>query len=240
MLGGAQAFSSLVKTAKQEGVKVIVDCLARISSSRHHRKYKDLLLHYLDADGRRRICYGTDGQQQSYEDTAMLNYRKKAAWDLLIEEVMTFATNTGVDGIQLDNGQAWPQIFEPDLDELNRNDVDGLPAYSTEDMMNGEVVIRNENHGFWLSNSLETYANPFFIKLCRALWSVNPDFMILGECWGGFRFENRQIVLSRSGIIPRLYNLPQAIASFFGKKLLKDGQIEPCEVQSVTVLKEWY
>jgi hypothetical protein len=138
----------------------------------------------------------------------MLNYRKKAAWDLLIEEVLTFATNTGVDGIQLDNGQAWPQIFEPDLDELNRNDVDGLPAYSTEDMMNGEVVIRNENHGYWLSNSLENYANPFFVKLCRALWSVNPDFMILGECWGGFKFENRQIVLARSGIIPRLYNLP--------------------------------
>lgn len=83
---------------------MIVDCLARISSSRHHRKYKELLLHYLDEDGRRKICYGTDGQQQQYEDTAMLNYRKKAAWDLLIDEVCQFAQSTGVDGIQLDNG----------------------------------------------------------------------------------------------------------------------------------------
>lgn len=64
MLGGTQSFQELVKTAKEEEIKVIVDCLARISSSRHHRKYKELLLHYLDEDGRRRICYGTDGQQQ--------------------------------------------------------------------------------------------------------------------------------------------------------------------------------
>lgn len=106
--------------------------------------------------------------------------------------------------------------------------------------MNGEIVIRNENHGYWHSNSLETYANPFFVKLCRALWSVHPNFMIIGECWGGFMFENRQIILSRSGIIPRLYNLPQVIASLFGKKLLRDGRIQPCEVKSVTALREWY
>ena len=61
MLGGEAGFISLVKRAKKEGVKVIVDCLARISSSRHHRKFRDLLLHYLDEDGRRHICYGTDG-----------------------------------------------------------------------------------------------------------------------------------------------------------------------------------
>ena len=61
MLGGEEGFQRVVKRAKSEGIKVIVDCLARISSSRHHRKFKDLLLHYLDEDGRRRICYGTDG-----------------------------------------------------------------------------------------------------------------------------------------------------------------------------------
>ena len=61
MLGGEQGFLRVVQKAKTEGLKVIVDCLARISSSRHHRKFKDLLLHYLDNEGRRRICYGTDG-----------------------------------------------------------------------------------------------------------------------------------------------------------------------------------
>lgn len=108
MLGGSQAFSSLVKKAKKENIKIIVDSLARISSSRHHRKFRSLLLHYLDEDGRRNICYGTDGQALKFEDTAMLNYRKVEAWNLLVQEVITFSESYGIDGIHLDNGQAWP------------------------------------------------------------------------------------------------------------------------------------
>ena len=57
--------------------------------------------------------------------------------------------------------------------------------------MNGEVVLRNENHGYWNSNNMESYPNPFFIKMCKKLWITNPDFMIMGECWGGFMFEHR-------------------------------------------------
>lgn len=115
--------------------------------------------------------------------------------------------------------------MEPDLDELQRIDCDGDPCYTPEDLMNGEVIIRNENYGYWNSNNMETYPNPFFIKMCKKLWFHNPDFMILGECWGGFMFENRQIILSRSGVIPRLYKLPIAISSMFGKKLNIDGSI---------------
>lgn len=104
MLGGQDGFKSLMNKAKKEGVRIIVDCLARISSSRHHQKYRDLLLNYLDQDGKRHICYGTDGHSAKYEDSAMLNYRKIEAWELLVEEVVSFATKMGVDGIQLDNG----------------------------------------------------------------------------------------------------------------------------------------
>jgi len=88
MLGGDRGLSELMATAKENKIKVIVDSLARISSSRHHRKYKDMLLNYLDEDGRRHICYGTDGQAQKFEDTAMLNYRKIEALDMLIDEVV--------------------------------------------------------------------------------------------------------------------------------------------------------
>ena len=42
------------------------------------------MLHYLDEEGKKMICYGTDGQQINYEDTAMLNYRKVESWNLLI------------------------------------------------------------------------------------------------------------------------------------------------------------
>ena len=38
----------------------------------------------------------------------MLNYRKIEAWDMLIDEVMEYVLKMDVDGIHLDNGQAWP------------------------------------------------------------------------------------------------------------------------------------
>lgn len=61
MHGGKEAFKKVIEVAKNNNIKVIVDSLSRISSSRHHRKYKNLLLYYLDEFGKRNICYGTDG-----------------------------------------------------------------------------------------------------------------------------------------------------------------------------------
>jgi hypothetical protein len=108
MLGGWPGFKSVMAQAKSHSVRVVVDCLARISSTRHHRKYRHLLLHHLDQEGRKNICYGTDGHAIKYQDTAMLNYRKAESWETLVSEVLTFAEETGVDGIHCDNGQAWP------------------------------------------------------------------------------------------------------------------------------------
>jgi hypothetical protein len=62
------------------------------------------MLSYLDEDGKKLICYGTDGQSINYEDTAMLNYRKLEAWELLINEVLSFSKKHGINGVHLDNG----------------------------------------------------------------------------------------------------------------------------------------
>ena len=62
MLGGDAGLKAIVDKAKTRNIKIVVDTLARVSSTRHHRKYTDLMLHYLTEDGRRDICYGTDGQ----------------------------------------------------------------------------------------------------------------------------------------------------------------------------------
>lgn len=45
--------------------------------------------------------------------------------------------------------------MEIDLEELMRLDVDGKPAYTPLDLMNGEIVTRNENYGYWNSNTME-------------------------------------------------------------------------------------
>jgi hypothetical protein len=70
-------------------------------------------------------------------------------------------------------------------------DSDGQPAYTPKEIMNGDVVIRNENYGYWNTTVMESYANPFFIKMCKKIWEEQPNFMIVGECWGGYMFENR-------------------------------------------------
>jgi hypothetical protein len=44
----------------------------------------------------------------NYEDSAILNYRKIESWDLLVDEVINLQQTYGIDGIHLDNGQAWP------------------------------------------------------------------------------------------------------------------------------------
>lgn len=130
--------------------------------------------------------------------------------------------------------------MEVDLEELMRLDVDGQPAYSPADVLNGEIVIRNENWGYWNSNTMDSYANPFFIKLSKKIWESNPDFMLIGECWGGFKFENRHILMSRSGIIPRMFKLPQAISSILGNKLYKDGRVIKSEKETIKTILDLY
>lgn len=44
--------------------------------------------------------------------------------------------------------------------------------------------------------------------MAKRIWNEHPDFMIVGECWGGAKFGKREVILARSGIIPRMYKLP--------------------------------
>ncbi len=84
MLGGKLAFKDLSNKANSLGMRIIVDCLTRISSSRAHKKYKDLQIYQLDNQGKKTTVFGSDGRAIFYEDTCLLNYRKKKVWDLLL------------------------------------------------------------------------------------------------------------------------------------------------------------
>ena len=46
--------------------------------------------------------------------------------------------------------------------------------------------------------------------------------------------------MCRSGVIPRMFKLPIAISSLFGKKLHKDGRVTECIKQNVTALKQFH
>jgi hypothetical protein len=101
MLGGPEGFKELTLEANKLKVKIVVDCLTRVSSSRYDKRYKNLLLYKLDEQGKKNFCYGTDGRSLNFEDTIQLNYRKKKAWDLLIEEAVQFTDKYGIQGLHL-------------------------------------------------------------------------------------------------------------------------------------------
>jgi hypothetical protein len=45
--------------------------------------------------------FGSDGRAIFFEDTTLLNYRKKKVWDLMLEEVISFTDTYGVSGLHL-------------------------------------------------------------------------------------------------------------------------------------------
>lgn len=97
------------------------------------RRYDSLRLKSVDEQGRVGFHYGCGGRSISYEDTTPLNYRKKAAWDLLLGEILEVVEKFGIDGIYLDNGFEWPQMFRMNEEELYRRDsADGSPVYSND------------------------------------------------------------------------------------------------------------
>ncbi len=74
-------------------ISIILDAFLRVSSSRCSRKYKDQFVYYLDSKGHTQISYGNDGRSNDYEDTILLNYRKKHNWDLLVQEIVSLCNN---------------------------------------------------------------------------------------------------------------------------------------------------
>ena len=240
LLGGAEEFKSLVDKAKSLNMKIIVDSLCRISSSRSNRKYRNVLLRYLDNFSKMQLCYGSDGKSVRYEDTTVLNYRKIEAWEMLISEVKTLINKFGIDGLHLDNCQIWPHIMELNTIEMYRIDDDGKPAYTPMEILNGEVVIPNSESGYWQSDLCEQYANPLLIKLTREIWNNYPEFIFLGECWLEEKYSQRHVSLVKSGIIPRMYTLPVVICQMLGKKILHNGNMEQVPPENVSIIKEWY
>ena len=240
LLGGDEDFISLMNKAHKLSIKIILDSLSRISSSRAHRKYRNILLRYLDENGKTQICYGSDGKSVRYEDSAVLNYRKVETWDLLVEEIRLLIEKYNIDGVHLDNCQAWPQIMELDASEMYRIDIDGKPAFSPMDILNGEIVIPNTENGYWSTDTCEDYPNPLLIKLTRNIWNIYPEFIFFGECWLNEKYSQRHINLTKSGIIPRMYTLPIIICEMLGKHIQRNGTIESIPPNNISIIKNWY
>jgi hypothetical protein len=222
VLGGGAEFASLVADVRRLGMCPIVDAFDRVSRTRMHRKYRYLTVETLNARGIPLRHPGTDGRENQWEDTALLNYRRVETWNLMVSEIKALAREYGVRGVRLDNAQSLPPILRPNTDELFRLDPDGRPHYSLSEIFYGAVVKANEEFGYWTSDAgMERgYANPFLVKLCREMWNEHPDFVVIAE--SNF---HREPPLLTSGAIAHSIRIPQILASISGKSLRRDGTV---------------
>lgn len=245
LLGGVKAFGDLMKEATRLKMKILVESVARISSSRAHRKYRPHILYTIDDDGKRMMLYGSDGRSLIYEEACQLNYRKVEVWDLLIEDVTSWFRRMSVNGIKLDNAHLMPQIMKIDEDELNRLDPDGQSHYPPEEKLMGDIVLpcSDSEVGFWSSTAAQSHwPNPLLIRLCRDVWRVACNFLIIGDCGILDMSMSRRLgILSRSGVIPQMQSLPETLAKIFGKKIEESGAVSEGEPPAPAVtLNEWF
>lgn len=91
----------------------------------------------------------------------------------------------------------------------------------------GPIVLPSTDNqtGFWSSTaSMSHWPNPLLVRLCRDVWRVSPDFMVVGDCGMLDEQLSRRVgVLSRSGVIPQMQSLPETLARVFGKRIESSG-----------------
>jgi len=221
--GTEKDFLNLIRESERNNIKIFLDSLSRISSSHFHRKYKNLLLNYTDKQGKVQILYGAQGISLNYEDNMILNYRDIDAWNLLISDTLTLCRKYNISGVHLDNAQLWPIINSIDFDEMFREEIDEDKSrrYTNYEIMNGKIVLPNEECGFWNAFDIENlsediYPNPLFIKLTKSIWEYFPDFIFIGEFNDkNLKYTNRQFILSKSGLIPKIYILPEVFSHLY-------------------------
>jgi hypothetical protein len=201
-IGGEKEFEELLDEAGSRDMKIIVDLFDRIGSVNMSRKYRKLLVNHIDSQKNFTHFHGANGKSNfSFSSTSILNYRMKAAWDLLIDDAVEFVHKHGVHGLHLDNCDLWPTMKRIDRHELFRKDANGEHSYSAGDILSGQVIDSHEDRVIWPDCS--ECPNPILIKLMKALWANFPDLIVIGECWQ----ESSEGVVEISGVIPRSHAL---------------------------------
>jgi len=64
--------------------------------------------------------------------------------------------------------------------------------------------------------------------------------LIVADVWHGTYLNGRDYVVTRSGPIPRLYDIPINLAAVFGKYLHKSGDIDEKERKEVSIFSRLY
>jgi hypothetical protein len=246
MAGGNEGLSKLCDQAQTAGIRVVTQCTAAVSASRPHRRYSQRfvdssshtiistssLTHTLDHNGMRQPHRGTDGRLNSWSDQTLPNYRLLQTWETLAADIQNLATQCGVRGALLVDAQSWPILPQIDTTEMFRMDTDGFRHYTPTAIFEGDVVIPNEEAGYWCDfegQLAARYANPLFLWLSRSMWEAFGDFALFGECcWG------REGPMVASGVIPHSRSLPAALARVKERDVSKTGAVSHRPLKRLT------
>ena len=241
LLGTENEFKQIIEEGKKNNIKIFIDMQSNISSSHYHKKYNNLNLNFLDRFGKLQCLFGTEGDSINYEDNMILNYRDINTWNLLIKDISELCEKYNISGIHLNNAQSWPQIYSVDLKEMLRENMENgkmVRHYSNYEIINGNVVIPNQECGYWNSFNMEInkseknenneldeesssiieniYPNPLFIKLTKNIWEKYPDFIFIGEFINNsMKYNNRQFILGKSGLVTKVNILPEIFTHLY-------------------------
>ena len=238
LLGTEAEFKQIVEEGKKNDIKIFIEMLSSVSSSHFHKKYNNLNLNYIDKFGKLQCLFGTEGDSIKYEDNMILNYRDINTWNLLISDISELCEKYNISGIHLNNAQNWPQIYSVDLKEMlrvNMEDDQMTRHYSNFEIINGNVVLPNQECGYWNCFNIEInkeentenddentniieniYPNPLFIKLTKNIWEKYPEFIFVGEFINNsLKYNNREYVLGKSGLVPKLNMLPEIFTNIY-------------------------
>ena len=132
----------------------------------------------------------------------------------------------------IDNAHICPNLLAINENELYKKDTDGEYHYSMTEMFLGSVVSANNydtNH--------ENMPSPLLYKLCKTLWKSFPHMMIFGDM--GPNDTDKKKSLIASGVIPKSYELLDNLATVFGKRLERNGNIQVTDTKDVNILMDW-
>ena len=267
LLGTEKEFKQIVEESKKNNIKIFVDILSSVSSSHFHKKYNNLNLYYVDKCGKLQCLFGTEGDNVKYEDSMLLNYRDIKSWNLLINDILELCEKYNISGIHLNNAQNWPPIYEVDLKEMLREHMEEnelIRHYSNYEIINGNVIIPNQECGYWDSFNIEPnkneknenneindensnileniYPNPLFIKLTKKIWEKYPEFIFIGEFINNnMKYNNREFILGKSGLIPKLNILPVIFSSLYNVNIGINNLIPSLKKFSINdIIKNYY
>lgn len=201
-LGGEEEFRDLVGRAHQLDINVIVDIVPHLNR-RATEVPDDWRVRCYDGSGNLVVRASTDGKFGSWNDGALLNYRKLEVWEWLVDSVVKLIREFDIDGIRFDSAHAVPVMMQRNNYPFRFNE-----SRPHEEMVEGTIIVndREDDHlittGYYDSACRDLIANPFqtfFVgAIQQALREVGKGFFVyLAECYWG-----RERYLSRSGIIP--------------------------------------